>query len=120
MHDNPQQNVLIQTACGRESAVRVGTLVPATVDHKSPLVVTLRPKTLGSLLTHAGRTRERTHTISPITPVAFALPDAIRLSTITVGAGGSSENLGENNESEKQIQSFKCKGSHFIALSEQN
>jgi len=33
--------------------------------------------------------------------MAFALFNAIRFSAVTVGAGGSSENLGESDESEE-------------------
>jgi len=94
VHANGWQNVLIQAARGRENAVRVGALVLGTADHRSPHVVTSRSKTLGSSVAQTGRTRERTHTVIPITPVIFALLDAIRLSTVTVGAARPSENLG--------------------------
>ena len=76
-----------------------------------PICCGLEIKTLGSLITSTGRTSERT-----IAPAASTLADTIRLTVVTAGAGRSSENLGESEESKGQAHGFERDGSHFVRL----
>jgi len=83
----------------------VRVVAPGTGVYRSPTGAALRSKILNSSIALTDQTSKRTNIITPTFPVVPALFET---------RGRFGENLRENNESEEQIHSPKCGGSHLV------